>query len=95
MFFFVFYFVFWAMMIYHFFFKLRKRKKYNNELFIGNKDNIYKSLIDDRLTPINAYMLTPSYEFDSDVLPDTNFIYTDGIYNYRKFYSYQYNNWYY
>ena len=28
----------------HFFFKLRKRKKYNNELFIGNKDNIYKSL---------------------------------------------------
>ena len=58
-------------------------------------DNIYKSLIDDRLTPINAYMLTPSYEFDSDVLPDTNFVYKDGIYNYRKFYSYQYNNWYY
>ena len=23
---------------------MRKRKKYNNELFIGNKDNIYKSL---------------------------------------------------
>lgn len=57
--------------------------------------NIYDSLIDDRLTPINAYMLLPSYEFDSDIIPDSDFIYTDGMYNYRKFYSYQYNDWYY
>lgn len=58
-------------------------------------DHLCTSLIDDIVSPINASMLRPEYEFDSDVLPDTNFRCMNGIYNYRKFYSYQYNNWYY
>ena len=35
-------------------------------------------------------MLRPDYEFDADILPDTNFRCINGIYSYRKFYSYQY-----
>lgn len=58
-------------------------------------DNIFTSLQDELLTPINASMLRPDYEFDADILPDTNFRCINGIYSYRKFYSYQYNNWYY
>ena len=58
-------------------------------------NHLCTSLQDDLFTPINASMLKPTYEFDADVLPDTNFRCNDGIYSYRKFYSYQYNQWYY
>lgn len=63
--------------------------------YVNFVEHLYTSLIDDIVTPINASMLLPEYEFDADILPDTNFRCINGIYSYRKFYSYQYNNWYY
>ena len=65
------------------------------EAYVNFVEHLYTSLIDDIVTPINASMLLPEYEFDADILPDTNFRCINGIYSYRKFYSYQYNNWYY
>ena len=62
--------------------------------YINYLNHFAKSLIDDALTPVNASMLRPDYEFDCDILPDTDFRYTNGIYSYCKFYSYQYNCWY-
>lgn len=57
-------------------------------------DKLFDALQDDYYTPINASMLKPKYIFDSDILPDGDFSYTAGVYEYRKFYSYNYNNWY-
>lgn len=53
--------------------------------------NIFLSLEDDRFAHVNPSMLCPTYQFESDILPDAAFSYNSGIYQYRKFYSDGYN----